>query len=175
LLLQIFSPRPLTFLYDPFNFEVSHWAQFIRAIWHIKVPLKAKIVQILFSQIHKHYGMCTFQTFTVDGITVAYQIESMAWVRMKKWEYFSKNLRNTFRHLGCNQCCRNNILTINEVQVSFEYSIIGCLSRPQVFFENESTKKCYFCYHYLFTRVVREITALQRVSRSNLHFTDCQI
>jgi hypothetical protein len=44
----------------------------------IKVPLKAKIVQILFSQIHKNYAEYTFQTFLVDGITIAYQIESMA-------------------------------------------------------------------------------------------------
>ena len=33
----------------------------------IKVPLKAKIVQILFSQIHKKYAKYTFQTFTVGG------------------------------------------------------------------------------------------------------------
>ena len=44
---------------------------------HFKVPLKAKIVQILFSQMHKNYAKYTFQTFTVDGITIAYQIESM--------------------------------------------------------------------------------------------------
>jgi hypothetical protein len=44
----------------------------------VKVPLKAKIVQILFSQIHQNYAKCTFETFTVDGITIAYQIESMA-------------------------------------------------------------------------------------------------
>jgi hypothetical protein len=43
-----------------------------------KVPLKAKIVQILFSQIHKNYAEYTFQTFTVDGIAIAYQIESLA-------------------------------------------------------------------------------------------------
>ena len=48
------------------------------AIVSIKVPLKAKIVQILFSQIHKNYAKYTFQTFTVGGITIAYHIESMA-------------------------------------------------------------------------------------------------
>jgi hypothetical protein len=51
---------------------------------------KAKIVQILFSQIHKNYAKYTFETFTVDGIPITY-----------------------------------------------EYSIEGCLSCAQVFFENE--------------------------------------
>jgi hypothetical protein len=41
-----------------------------------KVPLKAKLVQILFSQIHLDYAKYTFETFTVDGITIAYQIQS---------------------------------------------------------------------------------------------------
>jgi hypothetical protein len=40
--------------------------------------LKAKIVQILFLQIHKNYAKYTFETFTVDGIIIAYQIESIA-------------------------------------------------------------------------------------------------
>jgi hypothetical protein len=40
--------------------------------------LKAKIVQILFLQIHQIYGKYTFETFTVDGIAIAYQIESIA-------------------------------------------------------------------------------------------------
>jgi hypothetical protein len=44
----------------------------------LKVPLKAKIVQNLFSQIHQNYAKYTFETFTVDGITIAYQIECMA-------------------------------------------------------------------------------------------------
>jgi hypothetical protein len=44
----------------------------------IQVPLKAEIVQILFSQIHKNYVKYAFKTFTVDGITTAYQIENMA-------------------------------------------------------------------------------------------------
>jgi hypothetical protein len=43
-----------------------------------KVPLKTKIVQILFSQIHQNYAKYAFETFTVDRITIAYQIESMA-------------------------------------------------------------------------------------------------
>jgi hypothetical protein len=43
----------------------------------VKVPLKAKLAQILFSQIYQNYAMYTFGTFTVDGITIAYQIESM--------------------------------------------------------------------------------------------------
>jgi hypothetical protein len=43
----------------------------------LKVPLKAKIVQILISQMHQNYAKYTFETFTVDGITIAYQIESM--------------------------------------------------------------------------------------------------
>jgi hypothetical protein len=43
----------------------------------IKVMLKAKIVPILFSQIHQNYAMYTFEIFTVDGITIAYQIESI--------------------------------------------------------------------------------------------------
>ena len=45
-------------------------------------------------------------------------------------------------------------LTIDEVQVRSGNSIGGCLACPPVFFENESRKKCYFCYHYLFTRVL---------------------
>jgi hypothetical protein len=32
--------------------------------------LKANIVPILFSQIHKNYANYTFETFTVDGITI---------------------------------------------------------------------------------------------------------
>jgi hypothetical protein len=48
----------------------------------VKVLLKAKIVQILFSQIHKNYAEYSFQTFTVDGKTIADQIESMARIRM---------------------------------------------------------------------------------------------
>jgi hypothetical protein len=44
----------------------------------VKVPLKAKIVQILFSQMHQNYAKYTFETFTVDGISIAYQVESMA-------------------------------------------------------------------------------------------------
>jgi hypothetical protein len=32
--------------------------------------LKAKIVQILFSQIHQKYAKYTFETFTVDGIII---------------------------------------------------------------------------------------------------------
>jgi hypothetical protein len=43
-----------------------------------KVMLKAKIVQILFSQMHKNYVQYTSETFTVDGKNIAYQIESMA-------------------------------------------------------------------------------------------------
>jgi hypothetical protein len=69
--------------------------------------LKAKIVQILFSQMHQNYAKYTFETFTVDGITIAYQIKSMAGVRMfsiciilvktlrKSEHIFKKNLRNT--------------------------------------------------------------------------------
>jgi hypothetical protein len=38
--------------------------------------LKAKIVQILFLQIYQNYAKYTFETFTVDGITIAYQTES---------------------------------------------------------------------------------------------------
>jgi hypothetical protein len=44
----------------------------------VKVMLKAKIVQILFLQIHQNHAKHTFETFTVDGITIAYQIESIA-------------------------------------------------------------------------------------------------
>jgi hypothetical protein len=40
--------------------------------------LKAKIVQILFLQIHQNDAKYTFETFTVDGITIPYQIENMA-------------------------------------------------------------------------------------------------
>jgi hypothetical protein len=40
--------------------------------------LKAKIVQILFLQIHQNYAKYTFETFTFDGIATAYQIESIA-------------------------------------------------------------------------------------------------
>jgi hypothetical protein len=42
-----------------------------------KVPLKAEIMQILFSQIHQIYAKYTFEIFIVDGITIAYQIESI--------------------------------------------------------------------------------------------------
>ena len=44
----------------------------------VKVMLKAKIVQILFLQIHQNYAKYAFETFTVDGLTIAYQIESIA-------------------------------------------------------------------------------------------------
>ena len=47
-----------------------------------KVPLKEKIVQILFSQMHKNYAKYTFQTFTVGVITIAYHIESMVWIKL---------------------------------------------------------------------------------------------
>jgi hypothetical protein len=40
--------------------------------------LKAKIVQISFLQILQNYAKYTFETFTVDGITIAYHIESIA-------------------------------------------------------------------------------------------------
>jgi hypothetical protein len=43
-----------------------------------KVPLKAKTVQILFLQMHQNYAKYTFETFTVDGITIAHKIESKA-------------------------------------------------------------------------------------------------
>jgi hypothetical protein len=43
----------------------------------VKVMLKAKIVPILFSQIHQNYAKYTYETFTVDGITTVYQIESI--------------------------------------------------------------------------------------------------
>jgi hypothetical protein len=39
-----------------------------------QVMLKTKIVQILFSQMHQNYAKYTFETFTVDGIIVAYDI-----------------------------------------------------------------------------------------------------
>ena len=39
--------------------------------------LKAKTVQILFSQIHQNYAKYTFETFTVDGLTIAYHIENI--------------------------------------------------------------------------------------------------
>jgi hypothetical protein len=51
---------------------------FTNPVFNIKVPLKAKIVQILFSQMHQNCAKYTFETFTVDGIAIAYQIESMA-------------------------------------------------------------------------------------------------
>jgi hypothetical protein len=114
----------------------------------IKVPLKAKIVQILFSQIHQNYAKYTFETFTVDWITIAYQIESMTWIRMfciciilvknlRKSEHiiiFFLNPRNTFRQLLQKHC-----LTIYEVQVGSWNSVGGCLA---------SRKKCYFCYDH---------------------------
>jgi hypothetical protein len=37
--------------------------------------LKAEIVQILFSHIHQNYAKYAFETFTVDRITIAYQIQ----------------------------------------------------------------------------------------------------
>jgi hypothetical protein len=43
----------------------------------IKVPLfKAKIAQILSSQMHQNYAKYKFETFTVDGITIALDLES---------------------------------------------------------------------------------------------------
>ena len=36
------------------------------------------MVQILFLQIRQNYAKYTFETFTVDGITIAYQIERIA-------------------------------------------------------------------------------------------------
>jgi hypothetical protein len=47
-----------------------------------KVPLKAIIVQNLFSQMHQNYTKYTYETFTVDGITIAHQIERMIWIRI---------------------------------------------------------------------------------------------
>ena len=44
----------------------------------VKVPLKAKIVQILFLQIYQNCAKYTIETFTADGIAIAYQIESIA-------------------------------------------------------------------------------------------------
>jgi hypothetical protein len=35
-------------------------------------------VQIVFSQMHQNYAKYVFETFTVDGKTIAYQIESIA-------------------------------------------------------------------------------------------------
>ena len=43
----------------------------------LKVMLKAKIAQILFLQIHQNYAKHTFETFTVDGIAIAYQKDSI--------------------------------------------------------------------------------------------------
>jgi hypothetical protein len=43
-----------------------------------KVMLKVRIVQILFSQMRHNYAKYTIETFKVDGIIVAYQMESMA-------------------------------------------------------------------------------------------------
>jgi hypothetical protein len=56
------------------------FTHFLQGYGHdlITVPLNAKTVQILFSQIHQNYAKYTFETFAVDGITIAYQIESMA-------------------------------------------------------------------------------------------------
>jgi hypothetical protein len=39
---------------------------------------KGKIVQILFLQIHQNCAKYTLETFTIDGITIAYRIESIA-------------------------------------------------------------------------------------------------
>jgi hypothetical protein len=46
------------------------WVQSHAFCWFekFKVMLKAKIVPILFSQIHQKYAKYTFETFTVDGI-----------------------------------------------------------------------------------------------------------
>ena len=43
----------------------------------IKVPLKAKSVQIWFSQLHRHDAKYTFDTFTVYKYIITEQIESM--------------------------------------------------------------------------------------------------
>jgi hypothetical protein len=94
---------------------------------------------------------------------------------MNKLAYFSKKSRRYISTFEMQELSQKQYLTISEEQVSLEYSIIGCTCRPQAFFENESRNKCYFCYHKLFTRVVREIRALQRVSRCNLHFFGGQI
>jgi hypothetical protein len=43
----------------------------------VKDMLKTKIVQILFSQIGKNYVKYRVETFTLDILTIAYQIGSM--------------------------------------------------------------------------------------------------
>jgi hypothetical protein len=48
----------------------SFFTTYLKDKTALKVPLKAKIVQNLFSQIHKKYGKYTFETFTVDRISI---------------------------------------------------------------------------------------------------------
>jgi hypothetical protein len=43
----------------------------------LKDPLKARIVHILFSQIGKMYAKYTVESFTIDKLITAYQIENM--------------------------------------------------------------------------------------------------
>jgi hypothetical protein len=42
----------------------------------VKDMLHAKIVQNLFARIGRNYVKYTFETFTLDILTIAYQIES---------------------------------------------------------------------------------------------------
>jgi hypothetical protein len=60
------------------NFKTGYVKVRAPLIFFFKIMLKAKIVQILFLQIHQNFAKYIFETFTVDGITIAYQIESIA-------------------------------------------------------------------------------------------------
>ena len=54
------------------------WAAYINFCIVLKVMLKAKMVQILFLQIHQNYVKYTLETFTVDRIAIAYKIKNIA-------------------------------------------------------------------------------------------------
>jgi hypothetical protein len=77
----------------------------------------AKIVQILFSKMHQNYAKYTFETFTFGIITICLSNRKYALNKNvlhmhnfnEKTKNFSKTLRNTFRHLSCNHCYRDNI------------------------------------------------------------------
>jgi hypothetical protein len=65
------------------NCSYKEWSQFYVLILklitkvNIKDTLKARIVQILFSQTGNNCVRCTVETFTLDRLAIAYQIKSM--------------------------------------------------------------------------------------------------
>jgi hypothetical protein len=66
------------------SFPIQPLGQILFDVFHINRWGSAKgknCANFIFTNT-QNYGKYTFQTFTVDGITIAYQIESMDWIRM---------------------------------------------------------------------------------------------